>query len=150
MTKAATKESWTTYPMPEKHSRLAVEWTYSRDEFEKMEQGLIPEVMEDKWFIYHEDGRLNFHRSWTGFCIYQVKFGAQEQGYAVEELLVSRDVEQYQESSDEYDLRLLAYLIDHLLLGKPGEFPLKKDIKGEVSEALYQHHLVGRGKKPTE
>jgi len=32
--------------------------------------GLVPEEIEDKWFIYWEDDTLFFHRSWTGNCIY--------------------------------------------------------------------------------
>ena len=33
--------------------------------------------MEDKWFIFMENGILYFHRSWTGVCIYQVHFDEQ-------------------------------------------------------------------------
>ena len=32
--------------------------------------------MEDKWFIYWKEGMLFFQRSWTGFCIYVVRFAA--------------------------------------------------------------------------
>ena len=29
---------------------------------------------EDKWFIYWENDTLFFHRSWTGVCVYIVRF----------------------------------------------------------------------------
>lgn len=150
MENIAAQDSWTTHSMPEKHARLSVNWTYSRAEFELLKRGLIPEQMEDKWFIYYADGRLNFHRSWTGYCIYQVQIQERESNFKVTQILVSRDVEQYRESSDEYDLQLLKYLIDSLLLGKTVEFPLVEDVNGEVTAALYQHHLVGRGRIPPE
>ena len=150
MDKKATKESWTTHPLPEKHARLTASWRFTGREFQQMKRGLIPEQMEDKWFVYHEDGWLNFHRSWTGNCIYQVQFRESDSGYEIHQILVSRDVQQYRESSDECDLMLLKYLIDSLLLGKEVEFPQAEDIDGDVSAALYQHHLVGRGRIPSE
>lgn len=147
----ATQDSWTTHPLPKKHSRLTANWNFTRDEFEQMMQGLIPEVMEEKWFIYHASGWLHFHRSWTGFCIYQVQFQERDSGYTVELILVSRDVDQYRESSDAYDLKLLRYLIDCLLLGKEVEFPQSAEIQGKVTSALFEHHLVGQARsKPEE
>jgi hypothetical protein len=146
----ATQESWTTHPLPEKHVRLKASWTYTAKEFGQMKRGLIPEQMEDKWFIYHENDWLYFHRSWTGYCIYQVQYQERDDAIEIAQILVSRDVEQYRESSDEYDLMLLKYLIDSLLLEKPVDFPHKEEFNGEVTSALYRHHLVGRGKKPGE
>lgn len=115
-----------------------------------MKSGLIPEQMEDKWFIFHGEGWLHFHRSWTGYCIYQVQFHELDSRYAVKQILVSRDVERYRDSSDEDDLMLLKYLIDNLLLGKEGEFPQSEDAHDNISSVLYQHHLVGRGRPNTE
>lgn len=146
----ATQDSWTTHPLPEQHARLTADWNFNRGEFEQMKQGLIPEVMEEKWFIYHASGWLHFHRSWTGFCIYQVQLQERDSGYTVEQILVSRDVDQYRKSSDAYDLKLLRYLIDYLLLGKEVEFPQPEEIQGRVSSALFQHHLVGQTRRKPE
>jgi len=146
----ATRDSWTTHPLPDKHARLTVSWSFTESEFEQMKQGLIPEVMEDKWFIYHADGWFHFHRSWTGYCIYQVQIQERKPYFRVAKILVSRDVNQYQESSDEYDLMLLKYLIDSLLLGNNIDFPPADDLNGEVSSALHQHHLAGRGRIPPD
>lgn len=132
--------------MPEKHARLSASWLFTRKEFEQMTRGLIPEQMEDKWFIYFEDNWLYFHRSWTGYCIFQVKFRERDEKKEIDQILVSRDVEQYRDSSDEHDLLLLKYLIDSLLLWNEADFPLG-DEADEVTGALHQHHLVGRGRK---
>lgn len=145
MVEFAAKDSWTTHPLPEKHARLMASWSFTGHEFDRMKRGLIPEQMEDKWFIYYADEWLHFHRSWTGYCIYQVQFRKRDSNFVIVKILVSRDVEQYRESSDEYDLMLLKYLIDSLLLGKAVEFPQQQDFNDEVATALYQHHLVGPG-----
>lgn len=148
MKEIASRDSWSNHPLPENHARLSASWTFTRKEFEQMMRGLIPEQMEDKWFIYYEKGWLHFHRSWTGYCIYQVQFQERNSTIEVAQILVSRDPEQYRESSDEYDLLLLMYLIDGLLLGKAADFPQKENLNGEVTSALYRHHIVGRGRKP--
>ena len=53
-------------------------------------QGMIPEVMEDKWFIYWKDDALFFHRSWTGFCIYVVRFAADGENKVLKARLCGR------------------------------------------------------------
>ncbi|MFZ1039972.1 MAG: hypothetical protein WCA79_07110 [Anaerolineales bacterium] len=62
--------------MPAVKTRLAFEPCFT--EFEKITRGIVPHQMEDKWFIFLEDMQLNFHRSWTGQCIYQIKFKKKE------------------------------------------------------------------------
>lgn len=140
----ATQDSWTTHPLPQKHARLAADWIYSPDEYRQLQQGLIPQVMEDKWFVYHQDHVLHFHRSWTGFCIFQVFFRETEVGAQVYQILVSRDFEQYRESNEEEDLALLRYLIEALMLGKELPYPSPGGVQGPVQSALSQRHLAGR------
>lgn len=36
--------------------------------------GFVPSVMEDKWFAYVRGKTLFLHRSWTGICIWTVRF----------------------------------------------------------------------------
>ena len=144
--KPATKDSWTTRPLPRQRARLAANWRYSQDEFQRVLKGLIPEVMEDKWFIFFEAGWLYFHRSWTGNCIFQAQFRETDAGWAVTQFLVNRDPDQYQSDSDDYDRQLLRFLIDSLLLGKPAEFPQTNEDQGKVKSALRRWHQVGREK----
>jgi hypothetical protein len=76
--------------------------------------------MEDKWFVYWKDDCLYFHRSWTGFCIYIVRFVCDDIGGKAAVATVNRDPDQYGGTDDEYDRRMIAYLIDVLLLRRPG------------------------------
>ena len=70
--------------------------------------GNIPQEMEDKWFWYMEGSTLWAHRSWTGFCIYQIDF-KEDNNHAV---TVNRDLEQYTCASIEEDIEKLNKLLD--------------------------------------
>ena len=83
---------------------------------ESIRAGHIPEFMEDKWFIYWQDDKLFFHRSWTGFCIYVVHFAVEGEAGRMVRAEVNRDYEQYQLVDDEEDARMISGLIDSLLL----------------------------------
>ena len=72
--------------------------------------------MEDKWFIYFENETLFFHRSWTGYCIYQVRFAQDENGFRAVSVEINRDPEQYLGNDDKHDLWSLNNLIDTQLL----------------------------------
>ncbi|MFJ5485933.1 hypothetical protein [Pectobacterium actinidiae] len=85
-----------------------------------MKQGVIPKQMEDKWFIYFEDGWLRFHRSWTGFFIYALKLDGSPAGVRVTDSWVNRDPTQYTNTDLEHDRNMLRYLIDVALLKKQG------------------------------
>ena len=66
MSKRATRDSWETSEPPEAREPLGYERVFSDAEGERLRQGLIPQEMEDKWFVYFEDGWLHLHRCWTG------------------------------------------------------------------------------------
>jgi hypothetical protein len=87
---------WKTNPMPELVARLAYKRSFSAEEFALLQRGLMPEQMEDKWFIVWQDDALWCHRSWTGLCVYCLRFVADEGRYVVIEALVNRDPEAVQ------------------------------------------------------
>jgi hypothetical protein len=148
--KTATRESWQHVPLPALRRELPVTGTYAAGEFARMQQGLIPQQMEDKWFIYWEEGILHFHRSWTGFEIYQIEFSVRESGEAIlTKCLVNRDQSQYQSTDDENDTRLVGFLIDRLLLGKPVRFPTPGAVP-PAEQPVYLHHIVGSGRSNGE
>lgn len=62
----ATSKSWKTQPLPAERARLKLERFFKASEREALRQGVIPEEMEDKRFIYEKDGWLSFHRRWAG------------------------------------------------------------------------------------
>lgn len=52
------KDDWKTEEFPEKYSTISLDKELTEEEFQQVQKGLIPEVMEDKWFIYFEDNWL--------------------------------------------------------------------------------------------
>ena len=64
--------------------------------------------MDDKWFFYLEKDWLYIHRSWTGFCIFQVRLERFEDGYQIAEAWVNDDPEQ---RYDKFVLLWIGFLI---------------------------------------
>jgi hypothetical protein len=138
----ARPDSWQTRPMPESVARVAFADSYSAEEYAAIVRGFIPQEMEDKWFIYEDRSAVYFHRSWTGACIYRVRFEAAEDRYRVVEVLVSRDPEQYKGDDEQYEERLVRFLIDNLLLGRQTPFPLPARAP-DIGAELFQFHVAG-------
>ena len=112
-----------------------------------MTMALLPQQMEDKWFIYFEDDWLYFHRSWTGTCIYAVRLSAAGAGKKVVEAWVNRDPGQYKKADDRYDTEILGYLVERLLLGRRVSFlgePLDR------SDSVLRHNVVGHARANDE
>jgi hypothetical protein len=114
----ATKASWKNLPM-DNPKRIEIDLKLTEDQFLKVSRGLIPEEMEDKWFIYFEDGWLFFHRSWTGFELYRAKLNREKEGYSIKEFQVERNPEKYSNEDDQQDIASLTFLIARGLLGMP-------------------------------
>jgi hypothetical protein len=147
---AATRTSWKTVPMPEARARIPYTRTFDAAEHERITRGIVPEQMEDKWFIFHEAPWLWFHRSWTGVAIYGVRLAATDAGSAVEEAWVNRAPEQYRETDDAHDAAILGYLVERILLGRTdAEFPIRASV--DPSKApLIVHHVVGHARSNDE
>lgn len=101
--------------MPDESEKIAFEREYSISEFERLRAGLVPGEMEDKWFIFFEDPYLYLHRSWTGFCIYRVRFDQSETRARVVEVVVNRRLDQYQYRGAGDEGEFLGILLDGLL-----------------------------------
>jgi ADP-ribosylglycohydrolase len=143
MSPIAQPTDWKTEQMPDETDNLDFHRVFSAEEFERIRMGLIPREMEDKWFIYYDNYTLNFHRSWTGFHIYKITIQSLDDStFAVTQTIVNRKPDQYNQPNNAYDVSLLSYLIDSLLLGKKVPFPLPTEKTGEDS-AIYKHSMVG-------
>ena len=81
--------------------------------------------MDDKWFIYFAPltNQLYMHRSWTGFCIYIVKFEQTVTGWKVACAWANRNPKQYEERDSEHDAAVVQWVIDYVLLGKDSDYP---------------------------
>lgn len=139
----AMRGDWQAQHMSHQSARLNVQRTYTAAEMTRIRSGLIPEEMEDKWFVYYEGDTLYLHRSWTGFCIYQARFERRGDEYALVDARVSRDPEQYTSNDDAHDAQLLLYLIDVLLLGQSAPFP-STDGADEQTAALQAWSAAGQ------
>ena len=67
-----TGTSWRRIPFASGHP-VPYHAAFSPEEVNRLEAGLRPREMEDKWFIYFEEPCLYLHRSWTGQPVYRLK-----------------------------------------------------------------------------
>lgn len=149
--KAAKPTDFRTEPLPDRRTVIPMSRLFSQQETIRIRKGLVPQQMEDKWFIYWENDNLYFHRSWTGICIYVAHFATNTAGCKLKQVEVNRDPEQYNETSEELDARMISYLVDVLLLHRNVEFPVEKP--SVEKQALANWSQVGRvmfGQHPNE
>lgn len=118
----AKKSDWKTCEMPAQTQSFQLEVNLTEEEYRTLQDGHIPQEMEDKWFSYFEDDTLYVHRSWTGSCIYIIQFA---EGRRTADVTVNRDSAQYSETNLEKD-RLQAMIRIHLLANRPGARELMK------------------------
>jgi hypothetical protein len=140
--KKAQVLDWKTEELPSKRATIRLERAFSPEEMKQIQLGCVPEQMEDKWFVYWKDGALFFHRSWTGFCLYVVRFALDADGGRMLEADVNRDPEQYKETSDKNDAEMIIYLVDAVLLHKEADFP--SDEPSYEKKAVINWSRVGR------
>jgi ADP-ribosyl-[dinitrogen reductase] hydrolase len=112
----ATRASWQNIPIDDP-KRIDISLRFTDDQFSSLTKGLIPEEMEDKWFIFYEDGWLYFHRSWTGFGIYKAQLIKETDGYSINEFQAERNREKYSCNDDNHDTDDISFLIARGLLG---------------------------------
>jgi len=102
------RDDWKTKPMPKRHETFVFNRSFSEEEMNALRCGNIPKSMEDKWFWYMEGSTLWAHRSWTGYCIYRIRF--KEDGNHL--VTVNRDPGQYRCTSIEEEIMSLNSLLD--------------------------------------
>jgi len=139
----AVRSSWKTLPLPSARRPLDLQGMFSDLEAEQIREGLIPDAMEDKWFVFAEEGWVYFHRSWTGACIYWIKLDGSPAGARITESWVNTDPSQYKGLDLEFDQKMVRFLIDAFLLKRPAEFPRPAAIP-ESQPGVVQHSFVGR------
>ena len=106
----------TVIPMPPQHITVPLDRLFSKDEAALLKLGFLPQEMQDKWFIYFENNVLYFHRSWTGYCIYQVFFKQEGHSLRMAQAIVNRNPDQYAETRAERDQQMISQVIDVFLL----------------------------------
>jgi hypothetical protein len=134
--------------MPAQKTQIPFSDAYSVQEYQTVARGFIPQQMEDKWFVFLENDTLYCHRSWTGICIFEVHFVKQANGYAVAECWVNRDPDQYAGADEEEDVNIVGFLIDRVLLGKPGRLRIRA--ASDEQAALRMWSLLGDARSNDE
>jgi len=110
MSEIATKETWVNHPI-DNPKRIVIDLLFTDKQFSKLSKGLIPEEMEDKWFVYYENEWLYFHRSWTGNGVYKAKLIKETLGYSIKEFWAERNQEKYNNEDDNIDIETFSFLI---------------------------------------
>lgn len=106
------KEDWKTEPIPEEREELGYDNFFSDSDVEKIMAGHKPEDMDDKWFIYSENGWVYFVRSWTGIHIFAFQLEASPDGAArVVSSWVNANQDQYRSQGKKDDIQLINNLI---------------------------------------
>lgn len=108
----AHRDSSLAVPMSAQRERVPIDLRFGAEEFAVLARGKIPRVMESRWFVFHENGWVYFHRSWTGHCIYQVRFAVEDGDYVAQEAWVTRDRSQYRGKSPEHESKGIQAVIN--------------------------------------
>lgn len=105
---------WQATPFPGPTGPISLRRRFTADELRRLRRGLVPEAMEDRWFIVWADDALWFHRSWTGHCVFRVRFAADGDGFVVAEVIVNREPAQFH-GSDASAVDTLNFMLDVVL-----------------------------------
>ncbi|WP_428389535.1 hypothetical protein [Mucisphaera sp.] len=114
----AGPSDWQTLPMPSESMRIKLSCQFDPVQASIIRQGVIPDSMDDRWFCFYEEEALTLHchRSWTGHCIYQVRFSASSNRLNAIEAVVNKDSTQYQCSSPILESQRITQLIYKVVL----------------------------------
>jgi hypothetical protein len=138
--RAATRDSWKTLPYDGSYRSFPCAEVFTAEECHRLRQGLVPEVMEDKWFVFFEDPFVYFHRSWTGELAYRLRLTADDRGGRIGEALASTSAGTI--GDPEHESALVSFLLRGLVLRQDVPFPvLSSGAPGPPG--LFQHAFSG-------
>jgi len=139
----ASSTSWKRLPFTDGVA-LPYRSAFNPNQLSRLVEGLVPQRMEDKWFIYYEEPYLFLHRSWTGQPVYRVKLKHSTEGVEVEEALWSKELAETTNSDAQYQSQLIDFLLSNLLLGENKPFPRLPGLDN-AKQQLLQHAISGTG-----
>ena len=103
------------FPIDMPH-KIAIDLSFSEEQFQKIILGLSAKEMENRWRIYYEEDTLYFLRSWTGYCIFECKIHRENNRYFINEFLAERNPEKYRITDDAYDIEAINGIINRLII----------------------------------
>lgn len=111
----ATADSWETQPMPKEQIEVALNIKLSEERMQQVEMGIIPQEMEDRWFMYCSDGHMRWFRSWTGYCIFDAEYIRDGGGYLITTLHINADRSQYTPDTTQDSINTFRSLLSWLI-----------------------------------
>lgn len=89
----ATAEDWQIEPMPENGAvRVGAHIVLSKEQMAHLRMGHIPSCQEDHWFMYVDEAQIHIHRSWTGMCVYEAHYMAEDDHFVIDSVTVNRAI----------------------------------------------------------
>jgi hypothetical protein len=106
---------WNTYSISQPRN-IRLEIQLPKECYPQLEQGFLPQSMDDRWFICMHEGWLHFYRSWSGYEICKAQVHITEDALLIQDFWVETDPERYRFDGDDHACRLLRGLIKSILL----------------------------------
>jgi len=119
------KTRWKTEGFSKPH-RIKANFRFNETNYARIHFGLLPEEMEDKWFAYFENGKIHFHRSWTGHKRYEAQINKDGDYYMISEVIAERDTDLYRQANDNEDIHLFGFLLGRGVLGLNVDLPVER------------------------
>lgn len=127
--------------MPKQHIQAPLSLRYTAEQMAAIRLGFVPWDQNQKWFIYFNRNTLSLHRSWTGFCIYRVRFERSGSTWQAVEAQINRCPDQYGCEDVLEDQALLAQLIDSWLLDPQASNPENSGFMQGLHLAMQSSYL---------
>ena len=102
------------FPIDMPH-RIAIDLSFSEEQFQKIILGLSAKEMENRWRIKFENDTLFFQRSWTGYTIFEAKIHKENNSYYINSFYAERNPEKYKITDDAFDIEAINRLIKKII-----------------------------------
>lgn len=137
---ATCREDWRVRPMPERRTVITLDRLYDAAAAKRIRKGWWPAAMEEKWFTWFDAPVLHMHRSWTGFCLYEVTMVPEGDGLRAVSAVVNRDPDQHGGTDDEVDRRQAIWFMDDLFVHAP-DGPTTDAFVEAMAQAVLPNYL---------
>lgn len=117
------RHNWRLQPLSKPMPIPPPDRVWSSAELARIACGYMASMMEEKWHALVHNECLRFHRSWTGYGIYEATFEPCDGGAVIVGAVVEGDPERYARYDDVTESQMLEFLIDNWLLEHPGRWP---------------------------
>ncbi len=95
--------------------KIAIDLSFSEEQFQKIMLGLSAKEMENRWHIKFENDTLFFQRSWTGYTIFEAKIHKENNSYYINSFYAERNPEKYKITDDAFDIEAINRLIKKII-----------------------------------